>query len=120
MPGFKGFREMVVQNQAKKLAKNIDKESFLRQLEVSWAPYIGKDSDIEEEVRKARERMDKSSAKVAFDTVGITDDDLRKVIKVIQESPVQPKIEPIRGDRVGRNWPCPCGSGKKYKKCCGR
>ena len=22
--------------------------------------------------------------------------------------------------RVGRNDPCPCGSGKKYKKCCGR
>jgi preprotein translocase subunit SecA len=25
----------------------------------------------------------------------------------------------VRGDRVGRNEPCPCGSGKKYKKCCG-
>lgn len=24
------------------------------------------------------------------------------------------------GDKVGRNDPCPCGSGKKYKKCCGR
>ncbi|MGA8178875.1 MAG: SEC-C metal-binding domain-containing protein, partial [Desulfobacterales bacterium] len=23
-------------------------------------------------------------------------------------------------DKVGRNAPCPCGSGKKYKKCCGR
>ncbi|WP_349291374.1 SEC-C metal-binding domain-containing protein, partial [Planococcus beigongshangi] len=23
-------------------------------------------------------------------------------------------------DMVGRNDPCPCGSGKKYKKCCGR
>jgi SEC-C motif-containing protein len=22
------------------------------------------------------------------------------------------------GDKVGRNDPCPCGSGKKYKKCC--
>ena len=22
--------------------------------------------------------------------------------------------------KVGRNAPCPCGSGKKYKKCCGR
>ena len=26
----------------------------------------------------------------------------------------------IRGQKVGRNEPCPCGSGKKYKKCCGR
>ncbi|MGQ9661701.1 MAG: preprotein translocase subunit SecA [Kiritimatiellia bacterium] len=25
-----------------------------------------------------------------------------------------------RGPKVGRNDPCPCGSGKKYKKCCGR
>jgi preprotein translocase subunit SecA len=24
-----------------------------------------------------------------------------------------------RGEQVGRNAPCPCGSGKKYKKCCG-
>lgn len=29
-------------------------------------------------------------------------------------------IEPIRVEKkVGRNEPCPCGSGKKYKKCCG-
>ncbi|MBU1038086.1 MAG: preprotein translocase subunit SecA [Candidatus Omnitrophica bacterium] len=25
-----------------------------------------------------------------------------------------------QGDKVGRNDPCPCGSGKKYKKCCGK
>jgi preprotein translocase subunit SecA len=25
----------------------------------------------------------------------------------------------VRGDKIGRNDPCPCGSGKKYKKCCG-
>ena len=28
-------------------------------------------------------------------------------------------IEPARSTKVGRNAPCPCGSGKKYKKCCG-
>lgn len=27
---------------------------------------------------------------------------------------------PIRSEKVGRNDPCPCGSGKKYKKCCGK
>jgi hypothetical protein len=26
--------------------------------------------------------------------------------------------QPVRGKKVGRNAPCPCGSGKKYKKCC--
>jgi preprotein translocase subunit SecA len=32
-----------------------------------------------------------------------------------------PKIMPVRrGPKVGRNDPCPCGSGKKFKKCCGK
>ena len=31
--------------------------------------------------------------------------------------PVEPYRAPMK---VGRNEPCPCGSGKKYKKCCGR
>jgi preprotein translocase subunit SecA len=26
----------------------------------------------------------------------------------------------VREDKIGRNDPCPCGSGKKYKKCCGK
>ncbi|MFA5523954.1 MAG: preprotein translocase subunit SecA [Tissierellales bacterium] len=26
----------------------------------------------------------------------------------------------VKGDKIGRNDPCPCGSGKKYKKCCGQ
>jgi preprotein translocase subunit SecA len=26
----------------------------------------------------------------------------------------------INSDKIGRNDPCPCGSGKKYKKCCGK
>lgn len=32
-------------------------------------------------------------------------------------NPAQPVIA---GDKVGRNEPCPCGSGKKYKKCCSK
>jgi preprotein translocase subunit SecA len=28
--------------------------------------------------------------------------------------------KPVRSKKVGRNEPCPCGSGKKYKQCCGR
>jgi len=31
-----------------------------------------------------------------------------------------PGLQPFRheNERAGRNDPCPCGSGKKYKKCC--
>jgi preprotein translocase subunit SecA len=30
-----------------------------------------------------------------------------------------PAMAPAMKAKVGRNDPCPCGSGKKYKKCCG-
>jgi preprotein translocase subunit SecA len=38
------------------------------------------------------------------------------------EEPGQEKKAPVRraAPKVGRNDPCPCGSGKKYKQCCGR
>ncbi|MFT3869587.1 MAG: YchJ family metal-binding protein [Nibricoccus sp.] len=34
---------------------------------------------------------------------------------------IQPKGNTVRREepKIGRNDPCPCGSGKKYKKCCG-
>lgn len=36
------------------------------------------------------------------------------------EAPLPPPVEPIKGSKEGpgRNDPCPCGSGKKYKQCC--
>ncbi|HKL20798.1 MAG TPA: SEC-C metal-binding domain-containing protein, partial [Tichowtungia sp.] len=36
--------------------------------------------------------------------------------------PPRPAAAPVKADgsKVGRNDPCPCGSGKKYKKCCGQ
>lgn len=33
---------------------------------------------------------------------------------------VEKKVEPYHSTKISRNSPCPCGSGKKYKKCCGR
>ncbi len=40
----------------------------------------------------------------------------------IQGTDTRQKLEPIRNrdEKVGRNQPCPCGSGKKYKNCCGK
>ncbi len=33
---------------------------------------------------------------------------------------VKDKVKDEAGNKIGRNDPCPCGSGKKYKKCCGK
>jgi SEC-C motif-containing protein len=35
------------------------------------------------------------------------------------DSEMNPKGPQRRVEKIGRNDPCPCGSGKKYKKCCG-
>jgi len=46
--------------------------------------------------------------------------------KEYKPSAVQPGALPqkpkgvIGKKKIGRNDPCPCGSGKKYKKCCGK
>jgi preprotein translocase subunit SecA len=65
--------------------------------------------------------------------LGIKEDVVRHIlrVKVVQElqerkvnvsSGKEPaKKEPVRvAKKVGRNEPCPCGSGKKYKNCCGK
>ncbi|MBW2560161.1 MAG: preprotein translocase subunit SecA [Deltaproteobacteria bacterium] len=36
------------------------------------------------------------------------------------DSDAAPATVKRKGEKVGRNAPCPCGSGKKYKHCCGR
>ena len=38
---------------------------------------------------------------------------------VYVDGEVNPKAPPRQVAKVGRNEPCPCGSGKKFKKCCG-
>ncbi|MGR6837078.1 preprotein translocase subunit SecA [Syntrophomonas erecta] len=62
----------------------------------------------------------------------IKEDVVRYILRVkVVEKPEERKIivnqgeetekKPVRvGKKIGRNDPCPCGSGKKYKKCCGR
>lgn len=46
----------------------------------------------------------------------IFDEDKRKALYKEQKS----STTIVKGPRVYPNDPCPCGSGKKYKKCCGR
>ena len=58
---------------------------------------------IKAEIRKNVERKEVSKTK-------ITNDGGKE----------QAKKQPKRVKKVGRNDPCPCGSGKKYKQCCGK
>lgn len=70
-----------------------------------------------EQVREARpsQRMDLSKYKTQKDEVGGAGEDPTK-----QDTREKQHLEPIRVEKkVGRNDPCPCGSGKKYKNCHG-
>ena len=47
--------------------------------------------------------------------------DVNQQAAAARDTREQPRREPIRAEKtVGRNAPCPCGSGKKYKNCCGK
>ncbi|MCT4607375.1 MAG: SEC-C metal-binding domain-containing protein [Marinisporobacter sp.] len=46
----------------------------------------------------------------------ILDEEKRKEITKVQRT----AKTVVKENKIGRNDPCPCGSGKKYKKCCGK
>jgi preprotein translocase subunit SecA len=50
------------------------------------------------------------------------EEERRRMSQLGAGSSTEQTAQPVRrdGDKVGRNAPCPCGSGKKYKRCCGR
>ena len=53
------------------------------------------------------------------ETVKITNESLKNVNELDNDTTNK---EPVVNTepKVGRNDPCPCGSGKKYKQCCGK
>ncbi|MEK7409361.1 MAG: preprotein translocase subunit SecA [Acidobacteriota bacterium] len=61
-------------------------------------------SSIQEFTRKIQRKKEKEMAELQFLGGGAASGGGQTVVK---------------GQKVGRNDPCPCGSGKKYKKCCG-
>ena len=63
---------------------------------------------ITQEQQEAMEREAQQRMAAAKQTHGDQSDD------AVKKQPVK------NGEKVGRNDPCPCGSGKKYKNCCGR
>ena len=51
----------------------------------------------------------------------LADDEIEPILIRADGSEINPVVETYRreGRKIGRNEMCPCGSGKKYKKCCG-
>ena len=59
----------------------------------------------------------RDTATATFEGEGFPLDRLTEIVEAPDAA--RPSIRPTRATKVGRNAPCPCGSGRKYKKCCG-
>ena len=77
-----------------------------------------KDPTIKQKFIELAKRMEKD---------GVDMNSPRQMKKWVKEHEKELKAEQngkvetvVKGEEPGRNDPCPCGSGKKYKKCCGR
>ena len=72
-----------------------------------------------QEVRQAAPEQRQDMSKYQEQKQDLSDPDQQAA--AAQDTREKPKREPIRAQKtVGRNDPCPCGSGKKYKNCHGR
>lgn len=61
------------------------------------------------------------SAYAAYKPSGPTKVEVESIVRSAFDQMSKPdmsKAQPLRSFKVGANDPCPCGSGKKYKKCC--
>ena len=87
-------------------------------------------SEIQKDVVKILLNIQKAGEVKRTQTAKITSAAQEKIqsINMVTEGgpaskpPQEQRREPIvnSGPKVGRNDPCPCGSGKKYKNCCGK
>jgi preprotein translocase subunit SecA len=106
--GFKMFQQMVV-------AEETEIVTFLFKVEVV------DESQLERRHRNVEIR--ESRPVFAIPQAGAAEAPAQNEREMYTNSPDgAPKVETVRREepKIGRNDPCPCGSGKKYKKCCGK
>lgn len=120
--------------------REIEKAIMLRIIDNKWMDHIDAMDQLRNGINlRAYAQRDplieyKFEAFEAFQAMifSIKEDVVRYILRVrVVEKPEERKMvvnqgedaekKPVRvGNKVGRNDLCPCGSGKKYKKCCGR
>ncbi|HUO78121.1 MAG TPA: preprotein translocase subunit SecA, partial [Thermodesulfovibrionales bacterium] len=125
----------------------LERVLFLQVLDTQWKDHLLAMDHLKEGIglrgygqRDPLTEYKKEAFDMFADLTGrISVDTLSRIFKIqikeeesVKKQHIQPKqvqynrgvssesLQPVaRGRKVGRNDPCPCGSGKKYKKCCG-
>lgn len=70
-----------------------------------------------DELLKAYKRRYVKNKIISSTTVLYRSNAFSNTLGIIEDNENRPQIDTTQ--KIGRNDPCPCGSGKKYKKCCG-
>ena len=127
--------------------REVERMVLLKNVDLQWMDHIDAMNELQKGIRlRAYAQHDpvveyRSEGFDMFDAMiaAIREDTARMILTVRLKTPEAPKREAVaketgttasdasavkqpvkKGVKVGRNDPCPCGSGKKYKKCCGR
>ena len=129
------------------MMRDIERAVLLRNVDLKWMDHLEAMDDLRDMVglQAYAQRNPISEYRIysgeLFDDMisQIRDDTVRGVLSVVPREKVTERRQVYKiagttgGDgtlkkkpvvnndkKVGRNYPCPCGSGKKYKKCCGQ
>ncbi|MFA7142233.1 MAG: SEC-C metal-binding domain-containing protein, partial [Candidatus Paceibacterota bacterium] len=109
--------------------KQIEKIASLRVIDTMWQEHLENMESLRESVRiRAYGQRDplieykKEGRKMYEDLLAMIDtmstDSILRAQITIQPKEVIKQVE--KAQKIGRNDPCPCGSKKKYKHCCGK
>ena len=114
-------------------AKEIEKRIFLQSIDLNWKSHIqyleqlrqviglrsyGQRDPLVEYKKEAFDLFSNLLEKLKLDFVTILMN--LKVVTEQQEENKKSMVDQIKsGKKIGRNEPCSCGSGKKFKHCCG-
>ena len=81
---------------------------------------IKQQDEIDAIEKKREEERNKEQTVMTHQSANLMDDKAQQQAKPQEQAPVQKAPFVREEQKVGRNQPCPCGSGKKYKQCHGK
>jgi preprotein translocase subunit SecA len=130
---FSATREERIKILGEDYAKEIEKRIFLQSIDLNWKSHIqyleqlrqviglrsyGQRDPLIEYKKEAFDLFSNLLEKLKLDFVTILMN--LKVVTEQQEENKKSMVDQIKsGKKIGRNEPCSCGSGKKFKHCCG-
>jgi preprotein translocase subunit SecA len=130
---FSEYREERIKLLGQDQAKEIEKRIFLQSIDLNWKSHIqyleqlrqvvglrsyGQRDPLNEYKKEAFDLFSNLLDKLKLDFVTILMN--LKIETEQQEENKKSMVDQIKsGKKIGRNEPCSCGSGKKFKHCCG-